>query len=402
MKPAVEALAPCLLFASTNIGHPRGNSAFEDVFSKCVQLNLGVSIMKKHPWPLAGIVLSAAALAAVADARGADRGETVKVFILAGQSNMEGKAKNKLLEHQAADPKTRDLFAHLRKDGEWTVRDDVFIKFLDRKGRLTIGYGSPDRTGVELEFGTVMGDHFEEPVLLIKAAWGGHSLFKLFRSPSAGMPGEEALRQELEKAQERVKKNNEKRSRNDPLPTMKDITDVYGSSYRNMLAEVKENFENYEEMFPALQGKRLEIAGFVWFQGWNDMYGGAEQEYASNMKHFINDVRTDLNAPNMPFVIGVMGQNASKPAQGAMLAIQQAQLSMETLPAFKGNVKAVRTDVLVDKSAEALYPKWRENFEQWEKTGSDFAYHYMGSAIWFNRIGRAMGEAMLDLMANSK
>ena len=108
--------------------------------------------------------------------RAADK--PVKVFILAGQSNMEGKAPNALLDHQATDPKTRDLFAHLRKDDKWIVRDDVFIKFLDRKGPLTIGYGSPGRTGVELEFGTVMGNHFEEPVILIKAAWGGHSLYK--------------------------------------------------------------------------------------------------------------------------------------------------------------------------------------------------------------------------------
>jgi hypothetical protein len=244
----------------------------------------------------------------------------------------------------------------------------------------------------------MMGDHFEQPVLLIKAAWGGHSLFKMFRSPSAGMPSDEALQRELEKAQERVRKNNEKNNKNDPLPAMKDITDVYGSSYRNMLAEVKDTFDNYEEMFPALRGKNLEIAGFVWFQGWNDMYNGAELEYASNMKHFINDVRKDLDAPDMPFVIGVMGQNGSKPAQGAMLAVQQAQLSMETLPEFKGNVRAVRTDVLVDKAAEELYPKWRDNFEQWEQTGSDFAYHYLGSAIWFNRIGHAMGHAMLELL----
>jgi hypothetical protein len=66
---------------------------------------------------------------------------TVKVFILAGQSNMEGKAQNELLNHQATDAKTKDLFAHLRKDGKWIVRDDVFIKFLKRKGPLTIGYG---------------------------------------------------------------------------------------------------------------------------------------------------------------------------------------------------------------------------------------------------------------------
>ena len=100
---------------------------------------------------------------------------TVKVFVLAGQSNMEGKAPNELFEHQAADPKTSKLFAHLRQDNQWIVRDDVFIKFLDRHGGLTIGYGSPDRTGVELEFGTVLGNHFDEPVLLIKAAWGGHA-----------------------------------------------------------------------------------------------------------------------------------------------------------------------------------------------------------------------------------
>ncbi len=354
--------------------------------------------MKKHTWFLAGIVLFAGSLATAATARAAEDQKTVKVFILAGQSNMEGKAKNTLLDHQAEAPKTKDLFAHLRKDGQWIVRDDAFIKYLDRSGGLTIGYGSPDRTGVELEFGTVMGDHFDEPVVLIKAAWGGHSLFKLFRSPSAGLPSEEKLQEELQQRQQRVKANNEKNKRNDPLPTMDDVTAVYGSSYRNMISEVKETFDNYETMFPALKGKKLEVAGFVWFQGWNDMYGGAQDEYASNMTHFIKDVRKDLDAPKMPFVIGLMGQNGSKPAKGAMLTIQQAQLAMQNVPEFKGNVKAVRTDVLIDKAAEKLYPKWRENFEEWERTGSDFGYHYMGSAIWFNRIGHAMGEAMLELI----
>ena len=73
------------------------------------------------------------------------------------------------------------------------------------------------------------------------------------------------------------------------------------------------------------------MAGFVWFQGWNDQYGGAEHEYESNMAHFIRDVRKDLKAPQLPFVIGVMGQNGSKPAKGAMLTIQTAQLAMNAL-----------------------------------------------------------------------
>src|ERR1700722_8283674 len=148
--------------------------------------------------------------------------KTVKVFILAGQSNMEGKAPNALLEYQAKGPKTKHLFAHLRKDDTWIVRDDVFVKFLDRHGPLTIGFGSPGRTGVELEFGTLMGNHFEEPVILVKTAWGGHSLYKNFRSPAAGYPPDAVLQKELEQMQTNVKKRNEKTKKKGPLPTTAD------------------------------------------------------------------------------------------------------------------------------------------------------------------------------------
>jgi hypothetical protein len=346
----------------------------------------------------ASAVLGLLAVEQTGSAQGVQKGDgKVKVFLLAGQSNMEGKAPNTLLDYQAEDPKTKDLFKHLRRDGKWIVRDDVFIKYLERKGPLTIGYGSPGRTGVELEFGTMMGDHLDEPVLLIKAAWGGHSLVKLFRPPSAGYPAD-GLQKELEQARDRVKQNNEKQKKNDPLPTLDDIKKAYGSSYRNMMAEVKETFDNCGTMFPALKGKQLELAGFVWFQGWNDQYGGAEKEYESNLKHFIQDVRKDLGAPNLPFVIAAMGQNGSKPAAGAMLTIREAQMAMNDVPEFKGNVKAFRTDVLVDKAAEELYPTWSKNVEQWNKTGGDHGYHYLGSAIWFTRIGHAMGEAMLELL----
>ncbi len=79
----------------------------------------------------------------------ADKPKPVKVFILAGQSNMEGKAKLMLLNYQAQQPATRDLFKHLRKDGRWIEREDVWIKFLNRKGKLTVGYGSPQCIGPE-------------------------------------------------------------------------------------------------------------------------------------------------------------------------------------------------------------------------------------------------------------
>jgi alpha-galactosidase len=103
----------------------------------------------------------------------------VKVFVLAGQSNMEGHGfvaadpkRNEgkgSLEYIAKQPATADQFKHLRgKDGKWAVRDDVWIHYLDRKGKLTAGFGvKEDRIGPELGFGWVVGDAFEEPVLLI-------------------------------------------------------------------------------------------------------------------------------------------------------------------------------------------------------------------------------------------
>ena len=112
----------------------------------------------------------------------------VKVFILAGQSNMEGKGRvDPLLNHQITAPETKDFFAHLHKDGKYIERDDVCINYLKRRGKLTVGYGSPGRIGLELEFGHVMGNHFEEPVLLIKTAWGGKSIGRDFRPPSSGL-----------------------------------------------------------------------------------------------------------------------------------------------------------------------------------------------------------------------
>ena len=70
------------------------------------------------------------------------------------------------------------------------------------------------------------------------------------------------------------------------------------------------------------------IAGFVWFQGFNDLvstwtYPDHEQPggydlYSVLLEHFIRDVRKDLNAPQMPFVIGVMGLNGMTPPQGEL------------------------------------------------------------------------------------
>ena len=322
--------------------------------------------------------------------------QTYKVFIFAGQSNAQGKAPNSMFDAQAEDPRTRELYKHMRKDGKWIVRDDVLCWYKARKGGLTVGYGSPGRSGAELEFGWMMGDRFEEPVVIIKTCQGGMSLFMNFRPPSSGMPTEEVLKAHRERMQGAAK------ARKEPVPTAAECDQKWGEWYRFILSDYKTVVESWEKEFPVLKGRTPTLAGFVWFQGWNDQYG-AEKEYEGHLKNLIKDVRKDLNAPNLPFVIVAMGQNGSSPATGALLTIREAQMAMNDVREFKGNVKAFRSDLLVDKDAERLStekdPVMRErNQEELKKYAADEAYHYYGSPIWYMRIGHAAGEAMLELL----
>jgi len=358
--------------------------------------------MKKQPLFLALAVAITASLVAATAAEAADTAKTYKVFIYAGQSNAQGKAPNAIAEAQAKDPATKDLYKHLYKDGKFIVRDDVFYNWATQgpqgsHGPLKIGLGSY-RGGGDYAFGSMMGDHFEEPVVISKSAFGGSSLCQNFRPPSAGYPAN--LQKQLDDAQNRVKASNEKNKKNDPLPTMDDIKKTYGALYRHILAEYKQVTENADTLFPEIKGRKPELVGFVWFQGWNDQYGG-QDEYASNLKHFIKDMRKDLGAPNLPFVIVAMGQNGSTPAAGALLTIREAQMAMNDVPEFKGNVKAFRADLLVDKDAERLMTqKGKRDKDEVKKFAGDDGYHYYGSPIWYMRIGHAAGEAMLELLKN--
>ncbi len=326
-----------------------------------------------------------------------DTSKKVKVFILAGQSNMEGKAKMTLLEYQIDQPETRDFFKHLKKDDQWVERDDVWINFLDRRGNLTVGFGSRNCIGPELEFGNTVGGHFEEQVLIIKTAWGGRSIGRDFRPPSSGLPSEEKLNQILKQINER----NIKLKR--PQVSLDDVKETYGRSYREMMREINTTLKELKTRFPDYKGQGYEFAGFVWFQGWNDMFDqDFLDNYGKHMANFIRDVRKDLNAPKLPFVIGQMGQNGPDGASDRMQTIKDAQASMESIPEFKGNVKVVKTDVFWDKNAAALVKNWRDHIDEWNKVGSDYGYHYLGSAITFSKIGTAFGQAMLELIKARK
>src|SRR5688572_11035384 len=194
--------------------------------------------MTRHRIRAAAVAL----LAVAGSATAADK--PVKVFVLAGQSNMEGhgyiaadpkrNGGKGSLEYLAKDQATAAKFKHLLgKDGKWSVRDDVWVHYLDRKGKLTPGFGvKEDRIGPELGFGFVIGDAYDEPVLLIKLAWGGKSLAKDFRPPSSG-------------------------------------GDV-GPYYKEIINRTKAVLQDLKKEFPELGERGYELAGFGWHQGWND------------------------------------------------------------------------------------------------------------------------------------
>lgn len=313
----------------------------------------------------------------------------VPVYVLAGQSNMEGKAQLKLLQHQITAAETAERFAHFHQEGTWIERDDVYIEFLGRRGKLTVGYGSRDRIGPELDFGHVMGDHHEEPVLIIKTAWGGKSLWRDFRPPSAGFP-EARLQELLDQAQ---KKN--------PDATMEEIEASFGHFYREMLREIRVTMGEAGQRFPELKGRRLELRGAVWFQGWNDMIDErATAEYAENMAHWIRDLRRDLGVPDLPVVVGQLGvggplEDGQDPKKQAF---KDAQAAAAQLKEWDGSVVLVRTDQFWDWTADAVFKKgWRDHVDEWEKVGSDYPYHYLGSAKCYSDIGRAFAQALISL-----
>ena len=295
----------------------------------------------------------------------------VQVFILAGQSNMEGQgiiaADTKRnggkgsLEFLVKNEPTAAKFKHLvDKEGKWIVRDDVFITYLDRQGPLTVGYGAKqDRIGPELGIGWVLGNALEQPVLLIKCAWGGKSLAVDFRPPSAGkIPY--SLGQKTDEAIEK-----------DPA--------IVGTYYRQTLSLTKEALGKIKELVPKSDG-RYELAGFGWHQGWNDRINDKfNAEYEQNMAHFIRDVRKELQADKMPFVIGETGMNGPDETHPRALSLMKAQAAVAEQPEFKGNVAFVRTQNF-----------WRAA----EESPSGQGYHWNTNAETYYLIGEAMGEVM--------
>jgi alpha-galactosidase len=385
----------------------------------------------------------------------------LKVFILAGQSNMEGHAKIETFDYIGDDPATAPLLKQMRgADGRPAVCEGAWISYFTGSGtnngegfgNLTAGYGSRStpskdggKIGPEFTFGLTMDAALDEPVLIIKTAWGGKSLHTDFRPPSAGPYELSAWQRENYPKQEGhgIPKDFEKWKAEKAAAT--------GHYYRLMVQHVKTVLADPKRVCPEYDAKDgYEIAGFAWLQGWNDMVdrgvypdlpkgatGNRFDKYSEWMASFIRDVRKDLNAPKMPFVIGVMGVSGANPGRD-IAAFREAMAAPAALPEFKGNVIAVQTAPFwseelgaIDKKREkvsqmghylrskhkdhankdgtmsdAQQREYLKKYEaevitpeeatKWKRGASNAGYHYLGCAKTFALMGRAFAEAVLN------
>ena len=316
----------------------------------------------------------------------------VKVFILAGQSNMQGHAALRTLEYLIYNEETATDYQQWKdRWGNWYERSDVWIWTTDgqRYGNLKPGYGQNEfKLGPELGFGWVMGEHLSEQVLLIKTCWGGRSVKKDFLPPSAEMPSDDQLREELER----------RRKRN-PNETMDQVKGAYGKAYREMIAHAKEVRGNLKNYFPKYDENRgCELAGLVFFQGWNDMVDSSQRQekyvnYTKRLATLIRDVRKDLDAPSLPVIIGELGA-------GERSDFQKAQAAVVREPEMD-NVKFVRTRDFWEPEVEKMVSEGVWQGPDWVKfynIGSERGYHYLGSARIMHKMGKAFGEGMIELL----
>lgn len=293
----------------------------------------------------------------------------VRIFVLAGQSNMEGQAVADLsgkdynggkgtLKFLFEDKAKIELVKHLRDEkGNWVVRDDVFVRYQRERqpllqGKLGIGYavyGGKHHFGPELQFGHEVGNLLGGPILLVKTAWGGKSLVKDFRPPSSG--GET------------------------------------GKYYQMMIEQVRSAREKLEEEIPAWKDRKAALAGFVWYHGWNDGIDPkkAIPEYEQNLVNLINDVRKEWQSPKLPVVIGELtGPWVDAPKEWEKL--RQAQAAAAKRVEFKGTVAFVETRTFVRKPEDSPNP--------------GHGHHEFGNAETCIMVGQALGKGMVQLLAN--
>jgi alpha-galactosidase len=222
-----------------------------------------------------------------------------------------------------------------------------------------------------------------------------------------------------------------------------------GVYYREMIKHVRRVLKDIKRVVPEYdKDQGYELAGFIWFQGFNDYVDGGVYPnqnnpggydlYADLLGHLIRDVRKDLSAPKLPFVIGVMGIDGLEgDTKAPMMHFRAAQRTPATLEEFKGNVLAIETAPFWDDDLSALHDRMErltdtldaqfnrtpemaeeerdqarqkaiaekftpEELRRFRSGVSNGGYHYLGAAKIMAPIGKAYADALVASHSGQK
>ena len=218
------------------------------------------------------------------------------LWILAGQSNMEGSAD--LVDVETPHP----LVHSFQSREEWSPAEEP-LHWLGESPRVvhhaiwgmtkpeSIPPRDPNRNkgaGLGLTFAKEMVGQTGVPIGLIPASHGGTSMQQW--DPALRDQGGESL---------------------------------YGAT---------------RERFRAVGGK---VAGILWYQGESDANPTDGAKYAQRMTTLIQSFRADFQAPNLPFYLVQLGGFVTEPSQDMLIGWNQVREIQRTLPETLANVGMV-------------------------------------------------------------
>lgn len=254
-------------------------------------------------------------------------GKKIKVFILAGQSNMEGRADgNKLL------PRDLERLSKVQNKVQLAFNYEPIVPLKPVKPSQEIEeiYNRELMFGPELFFGIELSEIWpDEKILIIKLSEGGSSLHGCW---------------------------NPKWS--------EDNAKVMGEEEETKLYSVM--IEYVEQTLSAYKKYEYEICALLWVQGETDAGNKiAAEAYGRNLQQLISHVRQDLENDRLPFLLFQVGHG--KVIEGMMKTTQLVP-----------NVTLIPQSL--DSTSVNFYPKMDNghyNYEGMKKLGERFAEYFL-------------------------
>ena len=221
------------------------------------------------------------------------RSISIKLFILAGQSNMVGFRSN-MNDLPSRLKKSQEKVIWYNNNNQWTALQPP------TEPSPTIKWWPAEKVafGPEISFGKTISENLNQIIALVKYSKGGTSLAE------------------------------------DWNPEIPD------SQYNLMKERVNQAIAELSAL-----GYFVEISGFIWMQGESDASNeNWAKDYEFNLTNFISQVRDDFDKPYLPFVYGMVhfGNNHHKPNGKVNCCgdiVRNAQVNVsETIP-FTGLIE---------------------------------------------------------------